>query len=209
MSEEEPTTGSPIPEADGEERPEGEGDRNAEPRPPRANDWRQTGLALLVLLSGIVIGGSGAVIIGKQMLVNTVARGPDDIPGEVVGRIAMDLRLSPDQMAQVHDIVSRRMRRVDEIRVTHLEDISRQFDLMRDEIADVLPADQARMWRQRFEEARRLGFSGPPQPGPWGGPGGPGPQAAPGRPGGPDFAPHGPGMEGKGPAPPLGPGPGR
>jgi len=224
MSDEERTSATPLPLGEVDAHPElvegdaagegpssraapGSGRTDSAPRPPRLQDWRQTGLALLVLLSGIVIGACGAVIIGKQMLVSSIARGPDDMPGEVVDRIAMDLRLSPDQIAQVHEIIGRRMRRVEEIRSSHFQDVAQEFDLMRDEVAQVLPPEQARMWRQRFDEARRLGFAAPPHRGPWFYPQGPVPPGgAPPDRGGP---PRGPSPEGKGSAVPFGSRPGR
>ncbi len=176
------------------------------PEPPRSlrrpgapAAWLQIALAFGVLTSGIAIGACGVVVFGRDALLRRALGAPEMIPGQVMDRIGADLRLTPEQAAEVQAAIAKRMARVDEIRSSSRDEIRSEFDGLREDVAALLDADRARLWRQRFEEARHAGYQPPPppEPGRWQAPPGAGP-----RPGG-EGMPPAPAGEG-GPPPPAG-----
>lgn len=179
--------------------------------PRRRAGWLPTILALATLLSGVVIGACGIVVVGRGPLLRYVMGSPDMVPAEAMDRIGRDLQLTPAEREAVQAIVYRRMQRVEEIRTQGRADVREQLDGLRDDVASVLDAEKARRWQKRFEEARNAGYAPPPpEPGRWQPPpGGAGPREGPGglppgrEPNGPQGPPPGP--DGKAP---LGPPPG-
>ncbi len=166
------------------ETPETEPEEQADALPPpRRFPWRQLVLGLVILVCGIVIGASGALLLGKRGWFRT----RDPMPRDLMPRMTERLKLNPEQQKQVGQIVSKRLAAVAEIRGEMRPRIGEQMQLMQSEVAEVLNAEQKAEWRRWFREVQRArpgwprggpegrqrgrdGFRGP-RPG---GPGGPG-----------------------------------
>jgi len=183
------------------------------PRPGRSRSWLPLVLAVAILLLGIVIGGSAVILFGRSLVVGHP--GPAvGIPPDAVSRIVRDLAVTDDQRRAAEDAIFRRLRRIEDVRDKSITDIEAEFDGMREDVAKLLDEQQAKRWRERFDEARQEGFRppppiGPPDMGP-GHPGGHGPGGGPGGepgggPGHPDDGPPHEFEPGKGQPPPAPP----
>lgn len=127
--------------------------QSAPPPAPRRWPWRQVLLGVAILACGVAIGAGGATIITKKATRERILqtwRNPRGTQGMMARRIEKELHLSPEQAKQVQDIVSRRMGAVREIMEENRPQVYEQFDLMKEEVAEVLDENQAREWRERF-----------------------------------------------------------
>lgn len=148
------------------EAPETESDEQADSLPPPSpSPWRQLVLGLVILVSGIAIGASGALVLGKRMWVPP----RDPMPRELMPRMTERLNLTPQQQKQIGQIVKRRLEAVGEIRAEMRPRIGEQMQLMQSEVAEVLDAQQKAEWRRWFREVQRA-RPGPPPGWPRGGP---------------------------------------
>ena len=131
-------------------------DAHAKPsvaRVRRRSRWRGILLGMVILVCGAAIGAGGGSIVTQKtsrQRMWDVYRHPHRAPEYLAKRLARDLDLSPRQADQVKLIVTRRMGAVRKIldQTRPLRD--EQYELMGKEVADVLTAEQASAWRDRF-----------------------------------------------------------
>ena len=165
----------------------------------RLHRWRMAFFGLVILLAGMLAGSAATLLtvghIGPEGMLP-----PERVVTDMLGSLGPRLRLSPDQVQQVHPILQRHMARLEEIRSDGRTQILAELKAMNDEITPVLNENQQRLWQQYMQGLpgpfRHEG--GPPHIGAGPGPGrglGPGRfgfrRGAPGEPNAAPAVPHG------------------
>jgi hypothetical protein len=129
--------------------------------------WRMAFFGLVILLAGIVIGASTALI-GKWHFMPAPGPGPDQIAQRMVEGLRRDLDLSPQQRGKIEPIIRRHMDTLDEIRRNARPLIDAQMSQMNEEVLPILEPRQRVLWDNML---RRLpieppGMQNPPGRGP-------------------------------------------
>ena len=164
--------------------------------------WRMAFFGLVILLAGIVIGGSSALLIFRPRL-PAPPMGPEVMAGQTLADLQRHLRLTPEQNAAIGRIMRTYMDRFREIRMRSKPEIMALLQQMRDDTAAVLTEEQRRLWEQRIHRYQDEFW--PPGGGPRG-PGGPDGLDRPGFRGGREqLGPRGPGGQFRGGLGPAGP----
>jgi hypothetical protein len=122
--------------------------------------WRMAFFGLVILLAGIVIGASAALI-GKWHFLKGPGQGPERTADRMVQGLRHELRLSPDQRRQIDPLIQKHMERLDQIRKEARPLIENELRQMNDEIAPLLDDYQRQMWMQM---QKRLPIEQPPIP---------------------------------------------
>jgi hypothetical protein len=142
----------------------------------RMHRWKTAFFGLVILLAGLIIGASSAVIFLKPFD-PTPPKGIEFVNEYTMASLQHELQLSPPQREQIRAIFGRRFRAVDEIRREARPRIAGEMNALYEEVSSVLDGPQRDKWR---DSMTRLGedFAGP-QRGPrgpgYGGGRGPGP----------------------------------
>src|SRR5690242_14747212 len=102
-------------------------------------------LLVLVFIAGI---GVGAV--GVRLFVHRVMFHPEIIPQKIEHDLAADLNLSPEQKAQVHQIMEKSQAQFRAMRERFHPEIAKIFKEADDQIASILTPEQ----RVKFEKYR-------------------------------------------------------
>ena len=106
--------------------------------------WRMAFFGLVILLAGIVLGVSSMFLIRRRPK-------PPLPPLDVATNRLLDeqrdrLGLSPEQMDKIGPIFQKYMGTLEEIRMGAFEQISKQLELMNEEVSLVLNEHQRRLW---------------------------------------------------------------
>ncbi|MGD8238703.1 MAG: hypothetical protein PVH68_09140, partial [Armatimonadota bacterium] len=136
------------------------------PAPKRRSPWPRVLLGVVILACGTAIGVGAGVISTRKATKKRILdswNNPRRAHESMAKRMQRELDLSPEQAKQVQDIVSLRMGEVRKIMEERRPLIDEQFDLMKDEVAEVLDERQAQEWRERLQRVRR--GPGPPRGG--------------------------------------------
>lgn len=113
----------------------------------KANRWKGAFLGLVILIAGLLC-GSGVTLIATK---NKLQQKPDVVEWKnrrILGRIRQQLSLTPEQGKRVDEIVSDRMKKLDEIRRKAKPEVTKQLDLMNKEVAEVLGPRQKEQWQK-------------------------------------------------------------
>lgn len=108
--------------------------------------WRQMGLALAILVCGIILGSAGTLTAARNLIRNGLQQ-PDKMAGNWTQRMSAQLNLTPEQQEKVCKIVSKHFRRVWDVR-------RQEMSQLHDEVAAVLTPEQAAQWT---ESLRHMG----------------------------------------------------
>ncbi len=108
--------------------------------------WRQMGLALAILVCGIILGSAGTLTAARNLIRNGLQQ-PDKMAGNWTQRMSAQLNLTPEQQEKVCKIVSKHFRRVWDVR-------RQEMSALHDEVAAVLTPEQAAQWT---ESLRNMG----------------------------------------------------
>ncbi len=128
------------------------------PPVPKRSPWRRVVLGVLILVCGAAIGAGGGNIVTKtttRKRIWSTWGSPSRTSEYMARRIEKELELSPEQAAQVKDIVQQRMEAVREILEQTRPQRDEQYELMKQEVAEVLNPTQAAEWQERFDQLRR------------------------------------------------------
>jgi len=169
-----------------------------------AHTRRMVFFGLIILISGIVIGGSSMLIFAPKKLIRP-PRAPEFASGRMVGQLRRELRLSPEQSEKIEPILKEHMETLNDIRIDAQDQIGEALEQMNEQISSILTDRQKQMWESRLRHLQSPLRGGPGRgQGPGGGrfrrgeqerfrrgpgPGGPGP-----GPFGPRRRPDGPNM---------------
>jgi hypothetical protein len=133
------------------------------PVPRKRRPWRSLLLGLVILFCGILI-GAGITVIALQKVVLYAIHHPEQVPSRLTERLRGKLGLSDDQAKKIRGILKERQRAFQALRRATRPKVERELDRLREEVAAVLDANQARKWRSRFDRLRRHWMPPPPQP---------------------------------------------
>lgn len=136
----------------------------------RRRRWVSVLLALVLLVSGAVI-GSGATLIVVNRVVRHRLRHPEELPGRAVARLQRPLDLTDQQVEQVRSIMREHLTRLQALRRQWQPQLEAELNSLEKDVAAVLNPGQAEKWRKIAREKRQSWL--PPLP--------PAPQTQPGR----------------------------
>jgi hypothetical protein len=120
--------------------------------------WRMAFFSLVILLAGIIIGASAALIVIRHMPMGPKP-GPEHIADRMIFGLRHDLGLSPQQAEQIEPIIHRHMQKLDQIRMGARPMIAEELRQMNDEIMFLLDQRQKDLWEQLI---RKLSPDFPP-----------------------------------------------
>lgn len=173
----------------------------------KMHNWRIAFFGLIILVAGIVIGGSSMLIFAPKKLTRP-PRAPEFASGRMVGQLRHELRLSPEQAEKIEPVLKEHMETLNNIRIDAREEIEEALEQMNKQISSILTDRQKRLWETRLRHLQSPLRGGGPRwdegpggphryrrgeqdrlrrgPGPGGGPG-PGPFGPRRRPAGPNI----------------------
>jgi hypothetical protein len=169
----------------------------------KAHFWRMAFFGLVILVAGIIIGGSSMLIFAPDKLLQPPP-GPEFNSLRMIPPLSRDLGLTPEQAEKIKPILDKYMQKLNTIRSEARTKIAGTLKQMNQDIAAILTDGQKQLWQHEIDrlqsELRPRGG-----PGPRGGEGRGGPrfrggqQGRPGRsrgpgPFGPRYQPAGPNM---------------
>jgi hypothetical protein len=160
----------------------------------KAHTWRMAFFGLIILMAGIVIGGSSMLIFAPNKIIQPPP-GPEFRSLRMIPPLRRDLGLDPEQAEKIKPVLDKYMQKLNTIRTEARTEIAETLKLMNQEIAAILTDEQLQLWHREIDRLQR-DLRGGGGPGPRGGegPGGPrfrgGQQERPRR--GPGPGPFGP-----------------
>lgn len=115
--------------------------------------WLQITVLLAVFASGI---GVGAVSASRYVLARMqhYRAHPEALPSEITDTLASRLALNDEQSEKVLVIITHRHGRIEAARQASAPEIHSEFDLMEQEVADVLDEHQRRRWHETAQWVR-------------------------------------------------------
>lgn len=166
----------------------------------KAHTWRMAFFGLIILIAGIVIGGSSMLILAPNKLIQPPP-GPEFRSLRMIPPLSRDLGLDPEQAEKIKPILDKHMQKLNTIRIEARSEIGETLKQMNEEIAAILSDEQKQIWQRELDRlqgelrpgGRRRGegpggprFRGGQQDRPRNGPG-PGPFGPRRRPAGPNM----------------------
>ena len=115
----------------------------------KAHTRRMAFFGLIILISGVVIGGSSMLIFAPKKLTRP-PRAPEFASGRMVGQLHRELRLSPEQIEKIEPILKEHMETLDNIRIDAQDQIGEALEQMNEQISSILTDRQKRMWEKRL-----------------------------------------------------------
>ena len=167
----------------------------------KAHMWRMAFFGLVILVAGIVIGGSSMLIFAPDKVLQPPP-GPEFNSFRMIPPLQRALDLDPEQAKKIQPILDKYMQKLNTIRTEARSEIAETLKQMNQDIASILTDGQKQLWQREIRQLQdELHPRGGPGPG-WGqGRGGPpfrgGQQQRLGR--GPGRGPFGPRREPTGP----------
>jgi hypothetical protein len=156
----------------------------------KAHFWRMAFFGLVILVAGLIIGGSLMLIFAPMKLIKPPP-GPEFDSMRMIPPLRRDLGLDQEQAEKIKPILDKYMQKLNTIRTEARTEIAETLKQMNQETAAILTEEQQQRWQHEIE---RLQNEIRPR-------GGPGPRRGEGR-GGPGF------RGGQQDRPHRGPGPG-
>jgi hypothetical protein len=111
-------------------------------------------LGLVILVCGMLIGAGGTLICVKRIILHAIHH-PDEAPARITARMQKRLHLTEEQAQRVKAILTQRHRSIMAIRREAQPKVVQELDKAKQEVAAILPPDQARSWNLRFDELRQ------------------------------------------------------
>ena len=133
------------------------------PAPRKRGKLRAILLGLLILLCGAVIGAGGTLICVKKILLRSIHH-PEEAPARISERIKSSLHLSDEQARRIKAILVERQKALQAIRREAQPRVEKELEITREEVSRVLSPEQARAFRQRFDELKTRWIPGLPPP---------------------------------------------
>ncbi len=132
----------------------------------RMHRWKMAFFGLIILLAGLIIGASAAVIVFKP-LEPSLPRDIEFVNERTMAALRQELQLDPAQRERIREIFARHFKAIDDIRTEARPRIAREMNALYEEVAAVLDGWQRDKWR---DSMIRLGedIAGPHQRGPRG-----------------------------------------
>ena len=136
----------------------------------KAHTWRMALFGLIILVAGVVIGGSSMLIFAPKKLIQPPP-GPEFNSLRMIPPLSRDLGLDPEQAEKIKPILDKHMQKLSTIRIEARTEIGETLKQMNEEIAAILTDEQKQTWYHELDRLQRqLRPGGGPR---WGeGPGG-------------------------------------
>jgi hypothetical protein len=136
----------------------------------KAHYWRMAFFGLIILVAGVVIGGSSMLIFAPKKLIQPPP-GPEFNSLRMIPPLSRDLGLDPEQAEKIKPILDKHMQKLNTIRIEARSEIAETLKQMNEEIAAILTDEQKQTWYHELDRLQRqLRPGGGPR---WGeGPGG-------------------------------------
>jgi hypothetical protein len=135
----------------------------------KAHTWRMAFFSLIILIAGIVIGGSSMMIFAPKKIIKP-PKAPEFESVRMVGRLHRELRLTPEQTEKIKPILKEHMQTLNDIRIDAQDQIGEALEQMNEQVSSILTDRQKKMWESRLRRLQRPLHGGGPG---WGeGPGG-------------------------------------
>lgn len=112
----------------------------------KMHNWRMAFFGLIILVAGVVIGGSSMLIFAPKK----PPRAPEFASGRMVGQLRRELRLSPEQAEKIDPILKEHMENLNDIRIDAQDQIGEALEQMNKQISSILTDRQKRMWETRL-----------------------------------------------------------
>jgi len=162
----------------------------------KTHTWRMAFFGLIILIAGIVIGGSSMLILAPNKLIQPPP-GPEFNSMRIIPPLRRNLGLAPEQAEKIKPILDKHMQKLATIRIEARSEIAETLNQMNQEIAAILSDQQQQLWQREISRLQN-------ELRPRGGPGGPRRGEGPGgrfRGGQQNRFREGPGPGGPGPGP--------
>ena len=135
----------------------------------KAHTRRMIFFGLIILISGIVIGGSSMLIFAPKKLIRP-PHAPEFASVRMVDQLHRELRLSPEQAEKIEPVLKEHMETLNNIRIDAQDQIGEALEQMNEQISSILTDRQKRMWEARLRHLQSPLRGGGPRRGE--GPGG-------------------------------------
>lgn len=121
---------------------------------PRRRRWVSVLLAVLLLISGAIVGSTVTLLVIRNRVLHRLER-PQGLAELAAARLKRHYGLSPEQTRAAQRVFRERQRNLQQIRRQVQPQIDRQLDGMRADIAEILGPADAPQWRAWFDGQRR------------------------------------------------------
>jgi hypothetical protein len=122
--------------------------------PRRTGRWIQILLAFVIFICGMVLGGSGALILEKKIILHSLHH-PEEFPGKLAKHMKQKLGLTDAQKGEILEILSHRQERLQKLQQEVQPRFEAEFEAVQKEINTVLDPEQARKYNAWFDKVRK------------------------------------------------------
>jgi len=127
----------------------------------KAHMWRMAFFGLVILIAGVVIGGSAMLIFAPEKITRP-PRGPEFASGRIAGQLQRELRLTPEQAEKIEPILKEHMETLHNVRIDAQEQIGEALEQMNEQVSSILTDRQKRIWESRLQRLQRPLHGGGP-----------------------------------------------
>lgn len=122
--------------------------------------WRSFLLGVLILVCGMAIGTGGTVVVMKHIILRAIQH-PEKVPQRITDRMRRKLDLTEDQEAKFKAIVTERQKKIQVLLRQIQPEVNKELEKAKEDVEAILNPDQAKKWRERFDQWR-IWFPAPP-----------------------------------------------
>ena len=116
----------------------------------KAHTWRMAFFGLIILIAGIVIGGSSMLILAPNKLIQPPP-GPEFRSLRMIPPLSRDLGLDPEQAEKIKPILDKHMQKLNTIRIEARSEIGETLKQMNEEIGAILSDEQKQLWQRELD----------------------------------------------------------
>ncbi|MBE0536099.1 MAG: periplasmic heavy metal sensor [Phycisphaerae bacterium] len=119
----------------------------------RMHRWKTAFFGLVILLAGLIIGASAALMYRKPPE-RTLPQGIESVNDRTLAALQQELQLDPAQRERIRAIFAKHFKAIEDIRTEARPRIARHMNALYEEVFSVLDGPQRDKWRQSMD---RLG----------------------------------------------------
>ncbi len=116
----------------------------------KAHNWRMAFFGLIILVAGVVIGGSSMLIFAPKKLIQPPP-GPEFNSMRMIPPLSRDLDLNPEQAEKIKPILDKHMQNLNTIRIEARSEIGETLKQMNEEIGAILSDEQKQLWQRELD----------------------------------------------------------
>jgi len=120
----------------------------------RAARWPQFLMALVIFVCGAVLGGSGALILEKKIILHSLQH-PEEFPAKLAGQMQDKLDLTDEQTERILEILTHRQKRLQRLQREVQPRFEAEFEAVQAEIDQVLDPEQAETYNAWFQQVKK------------------------------------------------------